>query len=301
MKKNLLITGANGMLAKHLSKILKDEYSIRYLTRKVKCDNEFLWDFKNKFIDPNALKDVNIIVHLAGAPVADKRWVKKRKQIIVSSRVESAQLILNELVRNNIKIDSFISASAIGYYGTKTTENIFTEESEKGNDFLSNVCYQWEKVAEKFKTKNIANRIAIVRIGVIFSENGSALQKILNPIKLGLGAALGSGRQYIPWIHIYDLCNIFKYILNNKNLSGIYNAVSPEYTNNNDLTNSIGKILNRRIFLPNIPGFILKILLGEMSSILLKGSRVSSAKIISDGFSFKHNQLDKALNNLISE
>lgn len=289
------------MLSKHLTKHLEGDYSIRYLTRKVTRNNEYLWDLKNRYIDPNALKDVHTIIHLAGSPIAAKRWTKKSKQMILSSRVDSAQLILNHLKKNAITIDSFISASAIGYYGTTTTDIIYNEESKKGNDFLSNVCQKWEDVAHEFKASNIADRIAILRIGIILSKKEGALKKIIRPIKFGLGSGLGTGNQYMPWIHIDDLCSMFHFLIESKHISGTFNAVSPNHITNIELTREIGKVLNRPILLPNIPKFILQALYGEMSLILLEGSRVSSDKIVEQGFSFKYDNLNKALSNLLQE
>ena len=299
MTKNILITGANGMLAKHLNKQLKGEFSLRFLTRKITRSNEYLWDLKNNYIDPHALKDVHIIIHLAGSSIANKRWTKKRKQQILSSRVDSAHLILEELKKHHITIDAFISASAIGYYGTTTTDQIFNEESDKGTDFLSSICGKWEDAAHAFKSNNAAKRIAIIRIGIILAKNDGALKKIIQPIKYGLGSGIGTGKQYMPWIHIQDLCSVFQYIVNNKNLNGTYNAVAPEHITNLELTKKIGKTLNRPIILPNIPKFIIRGLFGEMSSILLNGSRVSSDKIIQSGFNFEYENIDDALNNIL--
>ena len=301
MRKNILITGASGMLSKHLTKHLESDYSIRYLTRKVTRNNEYLWDLKNSYIDSNALKDVHTIIHLAGSPIADKRWTKKRKQNILSSRIDSAHLILNHLKKNAITIDSFISASAIGYYGTTTTDIIYNEESKKGKDFLSNVCQKWEDVAHEFESSNITRRMAIMRIGIILSKREGALKKIIRPIKFGLGSGLGTGNQYMPWIHIEDLCSMFHFMINRKNISGTFNAVSPKHITNIELTRKIGKILSRPILLPNIPKFIIRVLYGEMSLILLEGSRVSSDKIVEQGFSFKYDNLNNALSNLLQE
>ena len=300
MKEVVLITGANGILAKQLAEFLKYDYSIRFLTRKVKSENEFYWDIDKRYVDPNALFGVNHIIHLAGTSIADKRWTKNSKRDIIESRVDSAVLIQEELIKQESVISSFISASAIGYYGTKTTETILTEESPKGTDFLSDVCDKWELIAESFKLKKIAEQASILRIGIILSQNGGLLQKIKKPIKYYLGAVLGDGKQYIPWIHIYDLCIMIKYILDNKNVHGTFNAVSPDYVTNYEISNLIAQKLNRTIILPNIPKFIIRIFFGEMSVIILEGTRVSPDKIINSGFIFKFNKLRKALNNLVN-
>jgi len=299
MKKVVLITGAGGMLAGYLAKQLSPEYSVRYLTRKVTRDNEYLWDLKNKYIDPKGLTGVNYIIHLAGSSVAEKRWSKRRKQNILSSRVDSGILILEELKKRKITIDAFISASATGYYGTTTSDAIFNEESPQGNDFLSFVCSKWEDTARLFKSEKVATRVSVLRCGIIFSKKGGALKQIVKPVKYGFGSGIGKGHQYIPWIHIQDLCNIFKFLMENKNISGTFNAVSSEHITNKELVKKIAKILNRKIILPDIPGFIIKGLLGERAVMLLEGSRVSSDKIIKSGFKFGYNDLDKALNNIL--
>ncbi len=299
MKPIVLITGANGMLATHLAKVLEKNYTLKFLTRIVKSSNEYLWDLKTGFIDPQALKEVNHIIHLAGSSIADKRWTLKRKQHIFSSRVDSAQLILEQLIKNKQVIDTFISASAIGYYGATTTDNIFTEESPAGNDFLSTVCSKWEQAAYSFVENNVAKRISIVRMGIILAKNEGALKKIVQPIKLELGCGLGTGKQWMPWIHIEDLCNMYKFILDNQRLQGTFNAVAPEHLTNQELTLEIASRLNRKIYLPNIPAFIIRLLFGKRAVILLEGSRVSSGKIISTGFVFEYTAVRKALNNLL--
>ncbi len=301
MKQVVLITGANGMLAKHLARELDNEYSVRFLTRNKTRSNEYVWDLNHNYIDPKALLGVHHIIHLAGASIANKRWTNKRKQLILFSRVGSAELILNELVKQEISIETFISASAIGYYGSTTTDETYDENSPKGNDFLSGVCFNWENAAKRFKLKGVANRVAIVRIGMILSKNDGALKKIIKPIKYFVGSGLSTGNQFMPWIHIYDLVKIFKFILDDKRLSGTYNAVSPQHITNMELTNSIAKFINKPILLPNIPKFIIQGLFGEMSTILLGGSKVSSKKISNAGFKFEYDRLGDALKSLIEK
>ncbi|PHR68876.1 MAG: TIGR01777 family protein [Lutibacter sp.] len=299
MKKIILITGANGMLSKHLTKQLESEYEVRFLTRKVTNDNEYLWDLKNSYIDANALKNIHTIIHLAGSSIAEKRWTEEVKEHIYSSRIDTANLIFEKLKEHQITIDTFISASAVGYYGTITTNIIFDEKSPKGNDFLSDVCDKWEKAAHKFKSSAIAKRVAIVRIGIILAKNDGALKKIVQPIKYRIGSGIGTGNQYMPWIHIQDLSNMFHFILNSNQLEGTFNAVSPEYVTNIELTKQIGKVINRPILLPNIPKFVISRLFGEMGSLLLNGSRVSSEKIKNAGFNFQFESLNDALNDIL--
>ncbi|WP_369049009.1 TIGR01777 family oxidoreductase [Tenacibaculum sp. UWU-22] len=301
MKEVVLITGANGTVAKSVSKILQNNFEIRYLTRKSKRENEFEWDVENKFIDSNAFTNVKHIIHLAGAGIADKKWSKKRRKTILSSRVDSSKLILNTLTQQHLKINSFISASAIGYYGTQTSTTIYSEDMNKGNDFLGDVCFKWENVAKEFQKQGVCERTVILRLGIVLSKEGGALKKMMTPIKYYVGAALGSGKQYMPWIHITDLSYMIKYALENSSLKGVYNAVSPEYITNQKFTATLAKEMKKPMFFLNIPSFILYLIFGERATLLLKGSRVSSKKIIREGFKFKYNDLKSALQNLLNE
>ncbi len=299
MKQVVLITGANGMLAQHLAQHLAPEYALRFLTRNVTRKNEYLWDLKHNYIDPDALTGVHKVIHLAGSSVVDKRWSKSRKQVILSSRVDGAHFILEALKKQQITIEAFISASGIGYYGAATTDTVLNEKSPKGNDFLSTVCSKWENAAHAFRSDHVANRIAIVRIGIILAKNGGALKKIIPPITYGFGSAIGTGKQYMPWIHIQDLCAIFKFLLNHEHISGTFNGVAPEHITNVEFTKSIAKALNRKIILPNIPRFVIQGLLGEKALILLEGSRVSPDKIMKSGFTFEYDNIHAALNDII--
>lgn len=299
MKEVVLITGASGMLAQYLANNLANVYAFRFLTRNPINENEFLWDINNEHIDDKALKGVDHIIHLAGASVAEKRWTTNRKKEILSSRVDSARLILNKLQENQLTIKSFISASAVGYYGTNTSENILTEESPNGNDFLSAVCNQWENAALQFKANNIAERVAIFRIGIILQKNEGALKKMTQPIKYGIGSALGNGKQYVPWIHIEDLSRLLQSAIENQNINDTFNAVAPQHITNKEFTNKIAKHLNKRILLPPIPKFILKLIFGEMAVILIEGSKISPKKILNIGFKFKYDNIDKALKDIL--
>lgn len=299
MKEIVLITGANGLVAKELSKKLEKEFSVRFLTRKKKNSNEFEWDIKNQSIDETAFENVSHILHLAGANISEKRWTDERKKELISSRVDSAGLILKTLREKNIKLKSFISASGINYYGTKTTEKIFTEKDNPGNDFLSEVVVLWERAADDFKEQNVAERVVKIRTAVVLSEKDGALKKMIPTIKIGIGSPLGTGKQYMPWIHIKDICSIYEFALKNSELDGAYNATSPEHTTNENLTKKIAKVLKKPLFMPNVPSFVLKLIFGELASALLEGSRASSEKIQNAGFEFKFPDLKGALEDLL--
>lgn len=299
MKEVVLITGAGGSVAKVLAKKLENEYTVRFLTRTKKNENDFEWNIEKGTIDENVFENISHIIHLAGANISEKRWTDERKKEIISSRVDSAQLILKTLQKKNIQLKSFISASAVGIYGAITSEKIFKEEDEKGNDFLSEVVILWEKAADEFLEKGVAERVVKVRIAIVLSESEGALKKMAAPVKFCIGSPIGTGRQYIPWIHIDDLSSVFEYAVKNENIKGAYNTSAPQHTDNENLTKEIAEVLDKPLFMPNIPGFMMKLMFGELSVALLEGSRTSSEKLQNAGFQFKFPNLKSALEDLL--
>ncbi|UTX49754.1 TIGR01777 family oxidoreductase [Chryseobacterium sp. MA9] len=301
MKEVVLITGASGMIAKELAKKIGREYEIRFLTRKKEHDYEYEWDIIKGNIDEAALENVSHIIHLAGANISEKRWTPERKRELISSRVDSAELLQTALRKNKIKLKSFISASGINFYGTETSEKIYTENDPPGNDFLSEVVVLWERAADDFKDKNLTERVVKIRTAVVLSEKDGALKKMIPPIQYYIGSPLGSGKQYMPWIHLEDICSIYELALKNSTMVGAYNAVSPQHTTNKDLTKKIAKVLGKPLFMPNVPGFVLKLIFGELATAILEGSRASSQKIQDAGFHFKFPDLNEALKNLLKK
>jgi uncharacterized protein (TIGR01777 family) len=232
-----------------------------------------------------ALEGATVIINLAGESLSDGRWTTARKKGITESRVRSLQA-LQELVSNgNSTVKTLISASAIGYYGSATNDHVYTEQDAPGTDFLADVCTKWEAAALGFETSGI--RVVRVRIGVVFSEEGGALPKMMMPLKFGVSVPLGSGKQWIPWIHINDLARLFLFLIENKELNGAFNAVAPNPLTNRELMKRLAQ-WKRRLFIPvGVPGFLLRLVLGEMAAITLEGSRVSCEKLIESGFRFE--------------
>lgn len=298
----VLITGATGLVGQALvNLLLQNGYSVHYLsTSKSKLINQnnykgFYWNPKLSEIDTNAFEDVEVVIHLAGASVA-KKWTTSYKEEIIESRVLSTRLLYQTLNKKANTVKQIISASAIGIY-PDDLNYIYHETDNKVDDsFLGNVVEQWEKEVDQFEKLQIL--VAKVRIGIVLSDEGGALQEMAKPIKLGLGAAFGSGEQYQSWIHIYDLVSIFQFIMNNK-LAGIYNGVAPYPVTNAELTKAIAKVLKKPLFLPNIPKFVMKLILGEMHQILFSSQHVSCRKLLDAKFQFKYASLDKALNDLL--
>lgn len=299
--KTILITGGTGLIGQELTgMLLRKGYKVSILTRHPKTQNEnvkyFIWNVPNKVIDPGAFKDVCTIIHLSGANIGNKRWTNKRQGEIYNSRINSTRLLLSYIKRENIKIEHFISASAIGYYGTYTSDLIHSEESSHGNDVLAKTCIEWEREVLKFQEMGILT--TILRTGIVLSLNGGVLNKMITPAKFGLNAPLGNGMQYMPWIHITDLCSMYLYLIEYHE-SGIFNAVSSEHCTNLEFSKSLSKVLQKPFFLPHIPSFLLKLMLGKMSAITLQGSRVSNDKIKKAGFNFKLDNLNSALEDLL--
>lgn len=289
----ILITGGTGLVGKHLSKELKAKgYEVAILSRNPKQENEYQWDISTNYIDEKALKSTSYIIHLAGAGIVEKRWTNKRKKILINSRVDSANLLFEKVKKLNIPIKGFISASGIGYYGAITSNIIFTETDAPKKDFISKICVAWENAAEQFESINIP--ATILRTGIVLSNKGGALTKMNTPLFLSI---LGTGKQFMPWIHIEDLSNLFIKAIEDNNFKGIFNAVAPNEDTNSSFTKTLAKVLKKLVLPIYAPSFVLKLILGELAIILLKGSRVSSKKITKQ-YQFKFNNLNDALNDI---
>ncbi len=300
MAKKILITGASGLVGSRLTALLLQKgYQVSHLGRAKKSGAvpSFVWDVENGTIDSAAFEGVNTIIHLAGAGVADRRWTAERKKEILDSRTQSTQLLFEFLKSNRHSVRSFISASAIGIYGFVNHEKVFAEESAPANDYLAQVVKQWEASVDQINSLGV--RVAKLRIGIVLSDKGGALTEMARPIRLGIGSPLGSGDQYISWIHLDDLCEMFIKAVEDETLSGAYNAVGPRWHTNRELTKAIAKVLKRPLLLPPVPAFVLKIIVGEMADIVLGGSKVSSKKIEATGFKFKFTDLEEALKDLL--
>lgn len=299
MNKKILITGASGLIGKRLTEmLLKKGYQVAHLSRSKKSGlvPSFVWDVEAGVIDTASLEGVETIIHLAGAGVADKRWSKSRKEEILESRLKSTQLLFDTLSKNPNQVKNFISASAIGYYGFGQDE-VFVEVSPFGDDFLAKVTRAWEEEVDKIAALKI--RIAKLRIGIVLSDKGGALVEMAKPIRLGFGSPLGNGKQYLSWIHIDDVCALFIYAVETEAMHGSYNAVSGEWATNKEMTQAIAKVLSKPLWLPNVPAFVLKIVVGDMAEIVLNGSKVSAGKVKDAGYSFKYTNLNQTLGSLL--
>lgn len=298
-----MITGGTGLVGSHLSDKLQDKgYEVIHLSRyrsKASKYKTFTWDIPNGVSEEGAFDGVSSIIHLAGAGVADKRWTAERKKLLVSSRIDSANLIFEKLKSSEKKIESFISASAIGIYGFDTGGIEQTEDRKQlGDDFLATLTKKWEAAADQFSA--IEARVVKLRIGLVLSNDGGLLAKLKPLTNMGLGSAFGNGEQFMSWIHINDLVNMIIHSIENKRISGAYNAVAPNPVSNKEFIRVLSRAIKKPYFLPNTPKFLLKMILGEMASAMTGGNNVSSQKIADTDFQFEFQKLDESLKNLIA-
>jgi uncharacterized protein (TIGR01777 family) len=298
MSKNILLTGGSGFIGKKLSNLLISQgYSVSILTRTERKASEnityYKWNIENNYIDEVSVLKADYIIHLAGEGIAEKKWSNKRKKEIIDSRDKPINLIYSVLKKNNKSLDAFISASAVGIYGAFTSENICTEESPAANDFLGETCQKWETATECIKLLGI--RTVIIRTGLVLGKGDGFLKKLVPLFKYRLGSIIGTGKQYMPWIHIDDLCNIYLLAITNTNMNGPYNAAVADDTNNATFSKALANVYGYSIWLPKVPSFVIKLVMGEMSKIVLTGQRVSAQKIKNAGFKFKYSNLKPAL------
>ncbi len=298
----VLVTGATGLIGREIVALFQEkDIKISYLTTNkskiVDTPNYkgFYWNPKTQKIDINCLLGVDTIVHLAGATIS-KRWTSRYKKEIVNSRVEGTNLLIDALKANKHQITQIISASAIGIYPDSLTNYYDQVNGEKSNSFLGEVVQAWEQSVNGFS--KIGIQVAKIRIGIVLSKKGGALQEMVKPIKYGGGAAFGTGKQWQSWIHIHDLAHMFLFIYQNK-LEGIYNGVAPNPVSNIELTKTIAEILKKPLFLPNIPKFVMKTILGDMHILLFESQRVASKPIEEKGFEFKFHHLQPALEDIL--
>ena len=297
---NIVIAGGSGLVGKNLTQLLSQNgHQVAWLTRKINNNlpiKQFVWDVNNQTIDKAVFDFADVIINLAGAGVADKKWTQSYKKEIYDSRIFSANLLATALSQNKHHVETYLSASAIGIYGNNTHLNT-TEAVPATGNFLAQVCKDWEDAANKISDLGI--RTSIVRVGVVLAKNGGFIEEVSKPIKMYVGAALGNGKQQTSWIHIDDLCRIFLHLITHKNLSGVYNGVAPNPETNLKLTQILAKQLHKPILLPNAPAFVIKLLFGEMGTMLLGSQHVSAKKIMETGFTFKFSHADLAISDIL--
>ena len=301
MKRHILITGATGLVGRALIKTLYEKgHTLAILAREkqsIKYGKVYLWDVCKQTIDPACIQGIDTVIHLAGEGIAEKKWTDERKQKIIDSRVASTQLLIKLIKDTNAPVKSFISASAVGYYGDRG-EEILTEGTSNGDGFMAECCKLWEEAADEGRPLGI--RIVKFRIGVILAATGGALASLDKPIRLFAGAPLGSGQQWVPWVHLDDIIAMFTLAVENPDLNGTYNACAPFPVTNETLTKAVAKILNRPVWPFHIPEKILQMILGNMSAVVLSSMNTSAQKLLDEGFIFRYTHLEDALKDIYS-
>ena len=302
LKKTILITGGTGLIGSHLADRLADQgHEVRLLSRSPKHTKSphavFGWNIKKQSIDDAAFDQVDIVIALAGASVAGARWSKRRKQILEESRVNGNHLILQRLKARQQRIEQFIGASAIGYYGDRGEEWL-DEESLVGEGFMPELCARWESSQQAFV--DVAQHVMSIRIGLVLAKREGVLPTLARSVIAGIGTCLGSGNQYMSWIHVDDLINIFTYIIHQPSKNSIYNAVAPSPVKHRSFMQSLIQVKGGLGWLIPVPTFFLKLVMGEMSHVVLDSTRVSPKAMIESGYTFGYTDLHMALRDLLT-
>lgn len=299
--KNILIAGGTGFIGNILSKKLYNKgYNIKHLSTKKYILNKYptyYWNIYNNIIDLKAFYDIDIIINLAGNSIFAKRWNFKQKKNILYSRINTTNLILENIKKFKIPINTFIGTGGISFYSHKNL-NVINHKYPIGNNFLYYVTKLLEFKVLEFASLGI--RSIYIRSAIVLSKYSKILKLLYYMIKYYVGSTLGSGNQYFPWIHIYDLCNIYISAIENITWNGVYNAIAPEQIRNKDFIKKLSIYFQKPLWLPNIPSFIIKLIYGEISDIILNGKMIDNKKLLQDGFIFKYPTLESSLNEIYS-
>jgi uncharacterized protein (TIGR01777 family) len=292
----ILITGGSGLVGSRLtSLLLRHKHEVRWLSRSAGVADgvkRFIWDLSKGIVDPHAFAGVDHVVHLSGAGIAEKRWSSSRMKELYASRGGAARLLLRVAKEHGFAPKSFISAGGVGIYGAVTRDHIFVEPDPSGPDAIGRLSLDWEQAADEWSS---VTRVVKLRTPVVIAREGGALPKLSAPVRWGLGSPLGTGKQWMPWVHIDDLTSAYLHAITQTSMNGAYNVCAAEQPTNAEFMRAVAKVLRRPFFLPNVPAFALRMALSDMSSILLEGSRAGNAKLRATDFRFHHDNLVQAL------
>lgn len=302
----VLLAGGTGLIGARLQDMLRERgHAVRVLTRKPQHPDQYAWDPARGFLQSDALDGVDVVINLAGAGIADKRWSAARKKELIDSRVQSAELLMRAMAGRSNRPKAYLSASAIGYYGNSGEAWMSEDTPPVDDSFMVACCRMWEAAANEAQGQEIRSaneaqglRVLILRIGVVMARDGGALPELARPVRFGLGAYFGNGSAWYSWIHLEDVCRMFLWALENESVSGVFNAVAPAPARNRDLVKAIARAMRRWVILAPAPSFVLRLMLGEMSAVVLNSNRVSAAKALEAGFEFAHPELQEALDSI---
>lgn len=303
MEQVILITGATGMIGKALTyTLLAKGYTVHQLTRKQLTSinphvKRFKWDVSTGYIDEACIENVSAIIHLAGENIGARPWTKKRRFDLVESRTKSIYMIYDLLRKSpDHTVKTIVSASAVGFYGDRG-DTLLTETSVSGANILADITVQWEKAVDTGKSLNL--RVVKLRSGIVLDKDEGAFPELSKPVKAGLPSPLGSGKQWLPWIHLNDAVNLYIFALENEKMKGAYNMASPQVVTNEQFMRTLAGVLHKTWFLPAVPAFALRFILGKMSEMLLMSTKVSADKVLQAGFTFQYPDLRKALEDIV--
>lgn len=292
--KNILVAGGTGLVGSTLVSLLKEKgHAVSVLSRNPKGEGQFFWNPSEGKIDESILKEVQVLINLSGAGIADKRWSTARKEELHQSRIGTNTFLFQKAIEMP-NLEHFITSSGINAYGFEDPEKCFVEEDFFGNDYISQLVKDWEESADLFQG---VCKVAKIRTAVVLAKEGGALQKMLPTVKFGIGSHLGTGDQTMCWIHAEDLARLFMHVIDFQ-LEGAYNALAGT-SSNLEFTKSLAEVLHKPFWFPAVPAFMMQLLFGEMSIILLKGLKASNEKIKSTGFEFLYTDVKVALKTVV--
>jgi uncharacterized protein (TIGR01777 family) len=298
----VLITGGTGLIGSALTRaLLQAGHRIHLLSRSSAPDRDdlrsFRWSPATGEVDPQAWNGVEHVVHLAGAGIADKRWTQARVDELIASRAGTARLLRRSAEQAGARISGLVSAAGINYYGAFTSDHILTEQDPPGTDTIGRISKAWEDAVDEWGAHC---RVVKLRTPVVLSRSGGALAKLVAPVRLGLGSPLGSGLQWMPWVHLDDLVAIYVEALFDARFQGAYHVNSGHDVTNAELMRTLSRVLGKPFFAPAVPAFALRLALGELSAILLEGTRATNARLLGTGFRFAHPRLEESLRDLLT-
>ena len=295
----ILITGASGLIGQALQKSFAEKgHDLLLASRKEATDDQHIqWSIEDGFAEPEKLEGIDAVVHLAGESVSGLRWTDEKKKAIRDSRVLGTRNVVDAISKLKDKPKVFVAASAIGFYGERGDEEV-TESSAAGDNFLAEVSKAWE--SESRRAEDAGIRTVLLRTGIVLSKDGGALATMLTPFKLGVGGVVGSGKQWMSWISLDDHVAAINYAIENENLRGAVNSVSPNPVTNEEFTKTLGEVLYRPTFLP-LPEFAVSMVFGEMGdALLLTSTKVLPKRLEGVGFEFKYPELKAAIQNAVN-
>jgi uncharacterized protein (TIGR01777 family) len=295
---HILITGGTGLIGSNLVPLLQP-HKITVLTRDIAKATKILGtsvDYLSSLQELSDLNHFDILINLAGEPIADKKWSHKQKDRIEQSRWTITQQLVSLIQASDNPPNLFISGSAIGYYGRQQDQVIDESFTDNHVEFSQQLCQKWESIAQQAASQQ--TRVCILRTGIVMTKKGGALKKMLLPFQLGLGGPIGRGQQYMPWIHLQDMLQGIIHLIDTPSCQGQYNFTAPNPVTNQEFSQALAASL-RRPCLFRVPEFVLKALMGEMADLVIYGQRVVPTRLLESGYDFSYQQIDQALSDLV--